>query len=445
MFRTFNPWWHVCLQLCGIAVLVLLPLRLFFGREALWPGATLCLLLLLLRHVRHIRQLLCWLEGPIDAPLPQGHGAWDWIFAGLHRRVRERQAQAQRLSLALERFRRAIQALPDGIIIFNQHTQIEWINEQAEKQFDLCSATDLGLPLTSLIRQPEFVHYLQQGTYATALTFRNPRHAGQTLLLQIVPYAEHENLLLSRDVSDQERLDMMRRDFVANVSHELKTPLTVVSGFAEMLAGQYDAGDTENGEAGEPDPALTRRYLGLISEQSQRMQRMIEDLLTLSSLEASLRVDDSVCEVLPMLESVLAETQALSDGRHPVRLEVSGTTRLRACPTELRSVLGNLASNAVRYTPAGGAICLRWQADASGAHYAVEDAGIGIAAVHLPRLTERFYRVDRGRSRETGGTGLGLAIVKHILNRHQGRLEIVSEPGRGSCFTASFPASRVIG
>lgn len=435
MFRTFNPWWHVCLQLCGMAVLLLLPLRLAFGPTAFWPGVALCLALLLIRHVRHIQQLLRWLDGPIDAPLPQGHGAWDWIFAGLHRRVRARQAQAQRLSLALERFRRAIQALPDGIIIFNQHTQIEWINEQAEKQFDLCSATDPGLPLTSLIRQPEFVRYLQQGTYATTLTLRNPRHAGQTLLLQIVPYAENENLLLSRDVSDQERLDMMRRDFVANVSHELKTPLTVVSGFAEMLAEQE----------GEYDPAMTRRYLGLICEQSGRMQRMIEDLLTLSSLEANLRVDDSICEVLPMLESVLAETQALSEGKHPVRLEVTGSTRLRACPTELRSVLGNLASNAVRYTPAGGAICLRWQADASGAHYAVEDAGIGIAAVHLPRLTERFYRVDRGRSRETGGTGLGLAIVKHILSRHQGRLDIVSEPGRGSCFTASFPASRVIG
>jgi two-component system phosphate regulon sensor histidine kinase PhoR len=433
-FRFFNPWVHLALQLGGLGLLVVLVLALAQQQDWLWPVISLVLLVLLLGHTLNLYRLLRWLAGSADAPLPEGGGSWDWVYAGLHQRVRQRQAQQKSLSEALERFRRMIQALPDGIIIFNRHTQIEWVNGQAERQFDLRDATDHGLSLTALIRQPEFVRYLQQGDYGEPLLFRNPRKKGQTLLLQVMPYGEDENLLLARDISQQEQLDMMRRDFVANVSHELKTPLTVVSGFAEML---YD-------HEGEYDPALTRHYLGLIGEQSLRMRRMIEDLLTLSSLESNLRLEEELLDIRQMLEEVLEEAQALSADKHVVTLEIEGPTQFWGCPRELHSVFANLASNAVRYTPAGGEIRLHWQAlPGQKVEYRVTDTGIGIASEHLPRLTERFYRVDRSRSRETGGTGLGLAIVKHILSRHQGRLEVQSQPGKGSVFTACFPASRI--
>jgi len=428
-------WVRTAWLLVALALLVFLPVALISG-IAWGLGAVIVGVLLLLGwQLSYLQQLLGWLEGPLDARLPRGRGVWEIAFAGLHRRVRIRLGQQQALSETLERFIQAFQALPDGVIAFDRHRHIDWINERAAKHFALSAETDRGQALTNLIRHPEFVAYINGADYAEPLIFRGGRVEGLTLLLQIIPYGLDQNLLVSRDISQIERMETMRRDFIANVSHELKTPLTVVAGFSEMLADDFEAyGDAE-----------VKHYLSLICEQTARMQRLIDDLLTLSALESGSAgpVEEEV-DVAPMLQSILADVQALSAGRHEIVLNIEEPSVLTGCTNELRSAFSNLAGNAVRYTPPGGRIELIWRAGPAGGDFVVADTGIGIPTQHISRLTERFYRVDRGRSREAGGTGLGLAIVKHVLTRHQATLEIESEPGRGSRFTAHFPVNRLL-
>ncbi len=419
-------WWSLAL-----VCLVFAPAAIAFGLDwGLW-ALIAGLVVMLVWHLNHLRQLLDWLEGPLNAPLPRGRGAWEIAFAGLHRRVRVRLGQQKALSETLDRFMRAFQALPDGVIAFDRHRHIDWINERAETHFALSAAVDRGQALTNLIRHPDFVTYLDSGKYEEPLIYRGGRVEGVTLLLQIIPYGEDQNLLVSRDISQLERMETMRRDFIANVSHELKTPLTVVAGFSEMLADDYASCSEEE----------VAHYLKLICEQNARMQRLIEDLLTLSSLEtgSSAPVEERV-DLAPMLRSILADAQALSGGRHEISLSIETPSIIKGCANELRSAFGNLAGNAVRYTPQGGKIDLVWRLRDGFGEFIVADTGIGIAPQHLPRLTERFYRVDRSRSRETGGTGLGLAIVKHVLTRHHATLEIESEAGKGSRFLARFPS-----
>jgi two-component system phosphate regulon sensor histidine kinase PhoR len=429
-------WVRTLWLLLAIAGLVLAPLALSFGLAWGLAGVIACLLLMLFWQLFHLRQLMGWLDGPIDTPLPRGRGAWEIALAGMHRRVRIRNGQQQVLAETLDRFIRAFQALPDGVIAFDRHQHISWINERAETHFALSAAIDRGQALTNLIRHPDFVSYLDAGRFGEPLIYRGGRVEGLTLMLQIIPYAEDQNLLVSRDISQIERIETMRSDFIANVSHELKTPLTVVAGFSEMLADGYESySDSE-----------IRHYLALICEQNARMQRLIEDLLTLSSLESAVGApNEEAVPLEPMLRSVLAEAQALSKGRHEIVLSVETPSLLLCCANELRSAFSNLAGNAVHYTPPGGRIALSWRVHQGVGEFVVADSGIGIAAQHLPRLTERFYRVDRSRSRETGGTGLGLAIVKHVLTRHHATLEIESEPGKGSRFIARFPARCLVG
>ena len=416
--------------LLAILCLVFLPVKLAFGLAWALTAVIVCLLLLLSWHLFHLGQLVDWQEGPLDSPLPRGRGIWEIAFAGLHRRVRVRLGQQQSLSQTLDRFMRAFQALPDGVIAFDRHQHIDWINERAEVHFALSAATDRGQALTNLIRQPDFVAYLEHGKFDEPLVYRGGRVEGLVLMLQVIPYGSDHSLLVSRDISQIERMENMRRDFIANVSHELKTPLTVVAGFSEMLVDNYEAyGDAE-----------IKNYLALICEQNARMQRLIQDLLTLSSLESGgTPVNEERVEVTPLLQTLLAEAQALSAGNHQFSLSIETPSVLGGCASELRSAFGNLVGNAVRYTPSGGRIDLIWRVHQGGGEFSVTDTGIGIAAKHLPRLTERFYRVDRSRSRETGGTGLGLAIVKHVLTRHQATLDVESEPGKGSRFTVRFP------
>ena len=425
--RTF--WW-----LLGITALVFAPVAISFGVN--WGQATLilCLLLMLLWHFFFLAQLLGWLDETLDRPLPQGRGVWEIAFSSLHRRIRIKQGQQKVLSETLERFVRAFQALPDGVIAFDRHRHIDWINERAEAHFAISATADRGQALTNLIRHPDFVTYLDQGQYSAPLIYRDGRVEGLSLLLQIIPYGNEQSLLVSRDISQIERMETMRRDFIADVSHELKTPLTVVAGFLEMLSENQEING--NGEI--------KHYLSLICEQAARMQRLIEDLLTLSALESeALAPNDGRVEIEPMLKSILTDVRSLSAGQHEISLSVETPSVLAGCANELRSAFSNLAGNAVRYTPPGGKIDLIWRMDHDVGKFIVADTGIGIPAQHLPRLTERFYRVDRSRSRETGGTGLGLAIVKHVLTRHHATLDIESEPGKGSRFTARFP-SRVL-
>jgi two-component system phosphate regulon sensor histidine kinase PhoR len=256
---------------------------------------------------------------------------------------------------------------------------------------------------------------------------------GLALEVRVVEFELARSILITRDITQRERVDAVRRDFIANVSHELRTPLTVVNGFLETL---IDA-QSENG-------TTRQHHLQLMHEQAQRMHRLVEDLLTLSRLESrETPVSDETVDVRQLVREVADEARALSLGRHQIDVDLTPGF-VRGSREELRSAFGNIVSNAVRYTPDGGIISLAWREDASGGRFEVTDTGLGVASDHIPRLTERFYRVDKSRSRETGGTGLGLAIVKHVLLRHGGHLDVQSEIGRGSTFSAVLPVERLL-
>jgi two-component system, OmpR family, phosphate regulon sensor histidine kinase PhoR len=401
-----------------------------------WALATVCLglLLLLLRHVTHLAALAAWLRDPLDRPVPEGGGAWNEVLAGLYRFVRVRIREERKLADDLARFRNAGLALPDGVVLLDAHDHIEWSNPIASQYLGLDEKRDLGRPLVNLVRHPDLAAYLERGDYSEPLTLRLARGEGRVLSLAFIAYGEEQKLLLANDITLAEKVETMRRDFVANVSHELKSPLTVVAGFLETLT---------DGEI-ELDEERRQGYLKMMREHTRRMQRLVEDLLTLSALEVSEGLsEETVVDVATLLAGVRDEALALSGGRHRIEFSVRDPTALVANAQELRSAFNNLASNAVHYTPSGGAIRLDWGQRGAHAVFSVSDTGPGIEPRHIPRLTERFYRVDHSRSRESGGTGLGLAIVKHVLTRHQATLEIESEPGEGSRFSAVFPARRL--
>jgi len=420
----------VILGLLGLASLIAGGI---FDAETGWATFAISLLLMVAYHLIHRALLLRWLEKPDPTHVPNTVGHWDEAFAALYRLMKNQRQSQQNLSATLNAFRQAASAMPDGVVILDSNHRIEWCNPQAEEQFGLNLAKDSGQQIIYLVRQPDFVAYLSAQHYREPLNLKGLRTPDQSLSVQLVPYGEDKKLIMSRDISRWERIETMRRDFVANVSHELRTPLTVVGGFLETLS------DLENA-----DPTVVRRSLQLMTEQTNRMQRLVEDLLTLTRLESNHRQPgDDLINMPLFLQSLLLDAQHLSRGRHQIIMTECENLWLKGAEDELRSALGNLISNAVRYTPEGGSVKVRWRSDNEEAEFSVTDTGVGIGPEHLPRLTERFYRVDRSRSRETGGTGLGLAIAKHVLSRHQTRLEVESELGKGSTFSAHFPAVRV--
>jgi two-component system phosphate regulon sensor histidine kinase PhoR len=420
---------NTLLILAGLAAPALL-IGIIFGGAWGWGALAIGLLATLAWHVRHLARLERWLANPLPGNVPEGEGIWDDVLATLHRLERDAAKREQGLADALARMRRAVQALPDGVVILDSANRIEWCNRTAEAQLQLDGRADLGQNIANLVREPEFVEYLQ--SFDQEAPVRISRDQGVALSLQLIPFGQSQKLLLSRDVTQTERVDAMRRDFVANVSHELRTPLTVLVGFLETVREL------------KLDPQRVRDYLGMMQEQAARMQRIIEDLLTLSSLDAAPPASgEKRIAMSPLLQRLNADAEALSGGRHTIRLEMETASDVLGIESEVASAFGNLVSNAIRYTPPGGVVSLLWREGPDGARFTVEDSGIGIEAEHIPRLTERFYRVDRSRSRETGGTGLGLAIAKRALARHEATLEIQSEPGKGSRFTARFPARRL--
>jgi two-component system phosphate regulon sensor histidine kinase PhoR len=389
---------------------------------------------ILIGHLRHLADLASWAEAPRDAPVPEGSGPWQHAFSALYRRVRVRTAHERDLARTIERFQSAAEAIPDGMVVLDSANRIKWANARAQAHLGLDTGHDIGAPVMNMVRQPEFVRFLDVGDHAEGTVIESQREPGVTLAIQIVPFGIEEKLLISRDVTRIEAVARMRRDFIANVSHELKTPLTVITGFLETL------------QELELDERQRARFVQLMQEQARSMQRLVEDLLTLSALESEQNpLVDEAFAVVPLLLQLSADAKGLSQGQHTVALDIGDAATLSGSRDELASAFGNLVSNAIRYTPTGGTITLSWRVDADGSGmFAVTDTGIGIAAEHLPRLTERFYRIDRSRSRATGGTGLGLAIVKHVLLRHQAALEISSEPGKGSRFGVRIPARRVL-
>ena len=384
-------------------------------------------------HVWNLDRLNRWAAEPLDIDAPEGRASWREPMAALYRRVRARQLHQADLAATIERFRRAAEALPDGMLIMDSANRVQWANQRAQTHLGLDLPRDVGAALANLARQPVLVRYIDSENYSEPVVFDSQRESGATLSVQIVPFGIEEKLLISRDISRLEAVARMRRDFIANVSHELKTPLTVVTGFVETLQDL------------DLEPHQRRRYLQLMQEQARNMQRLVDDLLTLSALESEQNpLNETPFAIVPLLLALSADAKALSGGRHTIALDIGNAAMVSGSRDELASAFGNLISNAIRYTPDGGTITLRWRIAEDGTgEFSVEDTGIGIAAEHVPRLTERFYRVDRSRSRASGGTGLGLAIVKHVLLRHQAELDVMSELARGSTFTARLPAKRV--
>lgn len=415
------------LLVCAVVGLLLAPV---WG----WASAVLILLLGLWWHVRNIAALTRWLRDSRQ-PVPRSSGSWDEVFSGLYRLIRSANREREQLTTELARFRSAGTAMPDGVVILDSGNHIEWCNPIAGRFFGIDSERDAGQQILNLVRAPSLASYLQLNDFSQPLILRVSRVEDLVLSLRVIPYGQDQRLLLSRDITQAERIEAMRRDFVANVSHELRTPLTVVNGFVETLAdGKINLAQ-----------GRAQEVLALMQQQTGRMLRLIEDLLTLSALESSPGVaSETAINVGEVLAALQAEGMALSAGRHRLELESGPPASLLGDEKDLRSAFGNLVSNAIRYTPPGGEVRLSWRVRDSGeGEFAVSDTGIGIESHHIPRLTERFYRVDQSRSRDTGGTGLGLAIVKHVLNRHQAVLEVQSEPGKGSRFVAVFPAQRV--
>jgi two-component system phosphate regulon sensor histidine kinase PhoR len=371
-------------------------------------------------------------------------GLWGELSERMRRLLRQREQQTQQAESRLSEFLAAIQASPSGVVLLDDHGRIEWCNQTASLHFGIDPQRDLMQLVGNLVRDPAFASYLASWNYSREVVLNGPPGAtGQggrhplRLSVQVHPYAGNRRLLLSRDITALEQADAMRRDFVANVSHEIRTPLTVLAGFVETM---QTLPLTE---------AERARYLGLMSQQSQRMQSLVNDLLTLSRLEGSPPPPTSQwTPVRSLLAQCEEEGRGLSSALHPTghELVVSGGdgVELAGAINELQSAMSNLVSNAIRYTPPGGRIELGWKALPDGkGEFVVKDSGPGIAAEHIPRLTERFYRVDRSRSRETGGTGLGLAIVKHVAQRHGADLRIDSVLGSGSTFSIVFPAARL--
>jgi two-component system phosphate regulon sensor histidine kinase PhoR len=383
----------------------------------------------MLRRLIQEYRLARWLETPETVTPPEATGTWGDIFYRLEKLQRKQRASRKQLATALEQFEHAAEAVPDGMAILDKNEQIEWCNTASRHYMGLDRNRDRGQFVRYLLRQAHFLEFLDAADYSRQLICKSPVDRKITLSVQLIPFGESQKLLVARDITDLERVDAMRRDFIANVSHELRTPLTVVGGFVETLA---DA------------PAIpaeeSRRYFNLMLDNTRRMQRLLDDLLTLSRLESHDNTLKSEPVNLPaMAQALETEARSLSREQHTITLDLACDVWLTGNQQEIRSALGNLVSNAIRYTPPGGAIHLAWAMRGHDAVFSVTDTGEGIEASHIPRLTERFYRVDRSRSRETGGTGLGLAIVKHVLTRHGARLDVQSTPGHGSTFSAVFP------
>lgn len=365
-------------------------------------------------------------------PLPGGF--WEEVFFKLQRLVKNLKEKMRSIEQQHNHFIEAFQASPNGIVMLDEDDQIEWCNAIAERFFGLIFKRDVLQRINFLIRRPEFVQYLNKRDFEEPLLMeRMGPDSSLSLMLQVFPFGQNRHLLLVQNVTDLQKADAMRRDFVANVSHEMRTPITVLMGFLETVQSLDLEGEQRD------------QYFEMMMSQAQRMKGLVEDLLTLANLEAnalpavSTRVN---------LETVMAylrnDAEALSQGKHVFSFENAAAVNILGDEREILSAFSNLVSNAIRYTPDSGSIHVKWKMIAQDqGEFSVSDTGPGIASEHISRLTERFYRVDRSRSRDTGGTGLGLAIVKHIASRHQAQLIIESTPGRGSTFMLRFPKERL--
>jgi two-component system phosphate regulon sensor histidine kinase PhoR len=424
-----RAWLYLTVRL-SVAALIGLIAGLLSGRS--WTVFALVMAVLLGLELLNLQRALRWLATDQPELAPDLPGPWGELVSRIMRLFRRNQFHRRRLLRLLRELRRSTAAMPDGVVVLNPQAEILWFNRTAARLLGLRGKSDVGLRIENLLRAPEFLRYLGQGQYAVPVVLLSPVGGERYLSLQIVPYGAGQLLVLVRDVTREARLESMRKDFVANASHELRSPLTVLSGYLETLANESGI-----------DPSLRGPLLEM-RRQALRMTRIVQDLLELSRLESS----DTVASAQPIdVPALMAQLRqdVLARSVHPAQVQVhaDSSTRLLGDEVQIHSAFANLVDNAAKYTSAEGSVQIRWWTDTQGGHFSVADTGIGIAPEHIPRLTERFYRVDAGRSRATGGSGLGLAIVKHVLQRHEAMLSIESEEGRGSRFTCHFPPERL--
>ena len=399
---------------------------------SVWVGVSGAFAIYLAWNLWQLRALHFWLQHRSVADPPDAMGLWGDVVAQVVRLHRRKRFHKERLTRLFRELRRSTAAMPDGVVMLDPQGEIVWFNRKAGELLDLSRRADLGLRIDNLVRHPDFVRYLRGSQHSLPLIVRIDTPTERHIAFQLISYGEDQRLLMLREVTREVRLEQMRKDFVANASHELRSPLTVVAGYLENFSV-----DPHLGDLAEPIAEMRR--------QTDRMTRIIEDLLELSRFEAN----DAPIRGLPIDVAAMAamlRKDVLARLTHPRQVEVliESPANLIGDEAMVQSAFSNLVDNAAKYSPPDGSVQIRWWTDEAGGHFSVRDTGPGISAEHLPRLTERFYRVDPGRSRETGGSGLGLAIVKHALHRHGGRLDIDSVEGRGSTFTCHFPLERVL-
>ncbi len=385
------------------------------------PALFMALIAYVLWNLYNLSRLLKWLHKP-SKNTPEAMGVWDDVFFQLHNQHKRQKKSRKKLTKMLKRFQKSTQALPYATVVLNENNEIEWFNLASKSLFGFRTSLDIGQRIDNLIRQPEFIKYITKKDFDKPLEFE---HLNKIILLNLTRYGKGQTLISARDITLRMQLDEMRRDFISDASHELRTPLTVMAGYIEVL---QDNVDEKNAFP-----------VDKIFQQTQRMEKIITELIELAKLETSVAVDViTPIDINSLLNEVFAEAQAFDNDKHKLELEFEDVP---VCGNyeEIRVAVSNLLTNAIRYTPDEGSIKLSTSRDDSGSYIHVEDNGAGIAYEHLSRLTERFYRVDDGRSREKGGTGLGLAIVKQILDRHGAQLLIDSQPGKGSRFSCFFP------
>jgi two-component system phosphate regulon sensor histidine kinase PhoR len=414
----------------AIWVIAALSLGAWFGGMGWWLAGALALYLA--RLLRRVYLLDRVLEGATRVPLFEMQGLWPEMFARVEKIRAKARSRKKKYHKLLREVRESTGALSDAGIILNAENEIVWFNAAATRLLGLNPATDVGNRLDNLVRHPDFIAYLARPT-PEPVTVPSPSDESGALMAQIVPYGKEQRLVIIRDITREIKLERMRRDFVANASHELRSPLTVIGGYLDALAED------------EAMPPTWRGPIGEMQRQAERMTRILRDLIELSRLESSDRTDsDEVVDVARMLELIVGEFESHGGEHAAVSLALDSDVSLLGNESELHSIFYNLVNNAVRFTPPTGTVRVEWRADDDGAVFEVTDTGIGIPEEQIPRITERFYRVDPGRSRAVGGTGLGLAIVKHALQRHDGTLQIRSRESHGSTFTCRFPSQRVV-
>jgi len=411
-------------------LLLTVVVSLFAGFIIGYPGWTLSIALLgwALFQIKQFNRLQQWLMDSSNSDVPESTGHWGELFDEISRDQKRQLGRSQSLRAVIHRFQQSSAALSDAIVIIDVHNNLEWWNRAADHLLGLKASTDRGRSVMNLLRDPRFVRYYRKQNYNDPLQLPSPLSNEIVLEYRLTRFGVGDRILVARDITRLKQLEQTRQDFVANASHELRTPLTVIRGYLETFLDQ-------------DLPRPLQRGMNQMANQSKRMENLVSDLLLLSRLEASPHISDELpIPIQSIICRIRDDAVALGkDKNHSIELELDPQHVLLGQEAEIYSAFSNLVFNAVRYTPAGGNIKIRWWTDKKGAHFSVTDNGHGIDSIHLPRLSERFYRIDESRASDTGGTGLGLAIVKHVMLRHNGRLSIKSKIGKGSTFSCHFP------